>query len=158
MRQRTRWSQGYIQVLRRGHWRGLPTRRQRAVAAYVLAFPFLQGAAAAFVPASVVTILAVKMPLELAMFTSLPALAQVVILSAEVAGMAELCRAFYLRSRWYDYVILVVSLIPYQLLLGFAAARATWREVLGKTGWEKTAHLGSHRPALAYGEARMLEA
>ncbi|HUB71002.1 MAG TPA: glycosyltransferase [Acidimicrobiales bacterium] len=149
VRQRTRWSQGYIQVFRRGHWRMLPTRRQRMTTAYILLFPVLQGLAGLFILASVVTIAAVKMPLELAMFTSLPALAQVIVVCLEAAGLAELCRTFYLRCRWYDYLLLVVTAIPYQLVLAFAAARATWREVCGDAGWEKTVHVGAHRAPAA---------
>ncbi|HMC67816.1 MAG TPA: glycosyltransferase, partial [Mycobacteriales bacterium] len=41
IKQRTRWNQGFLQVYRKGLWRGLP-RRQRALARFTLAQPFLQ--------------------------------------------------------------------------------------------------------------------
>jgi cellulose synthase/poly-beta-1,6-N-acetylglucosamine synthase-like glycosyltransferase len=151
VRQRTRWSQGYIQVFRRGYWRALPTRRQQALAAYILLFPVLQGVCGVLVPASVVTFVAVKMPLELAMFASLPALAQMLVVGAEIAGLAELYRSYYLKHRWSDYLVLVITAIPYQLVLAFAAGRATWRELRGRGGWEKTAHVGAHRAVLQPG-------
>ena len=44
VKQRTRWNQGFLQVLRKGDWRRLPTRRQRLLAQFTLAFPFLQAA------------------------------------------------------------------------------------------------------------------
>ena len=151
VRQRTRWSQGYLQVFRLGHWRALPTRRQRWLAAYILLFPMVQGLAGLFVIASVATIVFVKMPLVLAMFTTLPAFFQLLVIGAELAGLAELCRTYYLRHRWYDYVSLVITAIFYQLVLAFAAGRATWREFRGDRGWEKTAHVGAHRAAVLPG-------
>ena len=36
-KQRTRWNQGFLQVLRKGEWRSLPTRGQRLFARYMLA-------------------------------------------------------------------------------------------------------------------------
>jgi hypothetical protein len=40
---------------------------------------------------------------------------------------------------------LMVTFFPYQWALGFAAMRSVWRELRGKTNWEKTAHVGAHR-------------
>src|SRR5262249_18427338 len=40
LKQRTRWNQGFLQVLRKGDWRAL-SLRPRVLAAYTLAFPFL---------------------------------------------------------------------------------------------------------------------
>src|SRR6185312_10726406 len=42
IKQRTRWNQGFMQTLRKGTWRDLPTRKQRLLAAYTLAFPYTQ--------------------------------------------------------------------------------------------------------------------
>jgi cellulose synthase/poly-beta-1,6-N-acetylglucosamine synthase-like glycosyltransferase len=41
-KQRTRWNQGFLQVLRKGEWRKLPSLRQRMMARYLLSMPFLQ--------------------------------------------------------------------------------------------------------------------
>ena len=45
IKQRTRHDQGMLQVLRKGDWRDLPTRRQRLSAQFTLIAPFLQAAA-----------------------------------------------------------------------------------------------------------------
>jgi cellulose synthase/poly-beta-1,6-N-acetylglucosamine synthase-like glycosyltransferase len=42
VRQRTRWNQGFMQTLRKGTWKQLPTRHQRFLAWYTLAFPHAQ--------------------------------------------------------------------------------------------------------------------
>ena len=36
LKQRTRWNQGFLQVLRKGDWRRLPDPRQRLLARYTL--------------------------------------------------------------------------------------------------------------------------
>ena len=41
-KQRTRWNQGFLQVLRKGEWRRLPSVRQRMMARYLLSMPMLQ--------------------------------------------------------------------------------------------------------------------
>ena len=60
-------------------------------------------------------------------------------------------RVFYMKPRAYDYIRLVLGLFPYQLFLASAAVRAVVREMLGRRGWEKTAHTGAHRPAIGTG-------
>lgn len=148
IRQRTRWNQGYLQVLRRGAWRQLPTRRQRVLARYVLAFPVLQAISGAVIPLSVASIFVIRLPLLLAMFGFFPALMSVVVLVAEWAVLVEMRRSFFLRARLLDPVRLVLTTIPYQLVLAFAAVRACVREARGVGAWEKTAHLGTHRELL----------
>ena len=144
VRQRTRWNQGYLQTLKSGYWRQLPTRRQRALAAYVLAFPLLQAVAAVIVPFSLLTMVLDSLPLNLALAGIVPALVSVAVVVVESAALRELRRTYHLATGLLDQVRLVATTIPYQLVLSFAAARAAWRELVGQRGWEKTAHLGAH--------------
>ena len=53
LRQRTRWNQGFLQVLRKGEWRALPPWR-RCVALYTLTQPFLQALGGLAVPLLIV--------------------------------------------------------------------------------------------------------
>ena len=50
VKQRTRWNQGFLQVLRKGEWRALPGRGQRILARYTLLMPFFQALTAVAVP------------------------------------------------------------------------------------------------------------
>jgi hypothetical protein len=54
-------------------------------------------------------------------------------------------------------VKLTLGAVPYQLLLAFAALRASFREVRGERGWEKTEHVGAHRDAVLLDEELSLE-
>ncbi|MCW2572453.1 MAG: glycosyl transferase [Frankiales bacterium] len=162
VKQRTRWNQGFLQVLHKGLWRELPTRRQRMLARFTLCQPFLQAFAGVAIPVSIALVLFVRVPVALALFTFLPAIPTVAMAAFEVVGLREFCRGYYVRARWTDYLILIVGAPLYQVLLGIAAVRAVVREARGQRGWEKTAHTGAHlngsristtAPALSQGPA-----
>jgi cellulose synthase/poly-beta-1,6-N-acetylglucosamine synthase-like glycosyltransferase len=143
IRQRTRWSQGYLQVLRKGDWRALPPRA-RALAAYTLAFPFLQAASCLILPFALASIILLHLPIELALLSFVPVAPLIAILAVEVAGLHSLRAEFGLRVRLLDHLRLVLGAIPYQVVLSLAAAHAAWREFRGIRTWEKTAHVGAH--------------
>ncbi|GFJ96705.1 glycosyltransferase [Phytohabitans rumicis] len=48
--QRVRWNQGFLSILLQGDWLRLPTLRQRALAGYILATPFLQAFSGLLLP------------------------------------------------------------------------------------------------------------
>ena len=144
-KQRTRWNQGFLQVLRKGEWRSLPTRSQRLFARYMLAMPFLQAATGLLIPMSVFLILVVKVPTVVALLTFIPLAPTLVTVAVEVAGLGEFGRLYGQKVRVLDYVRLVLGTIPFQVLLAGAAIRAVFRELRGERGWEKTEHTGAHR-------------
>lgn len=148
MRQRTRWNQGFLQVLRKGEWRRLPTVGQRLRALGILGMPFLQAVAAVALPLQLLSIWVLDVPVALALFSWVPLFVTTLTLAVELVGLHEFCRSFGLRARWTDYVRLALSWYAYFLLLAVAAARATARELRGQKGWEKTAHVGAHRVPL----------
>jgi glycosyltransferase XagB len=146
-KQRTRWNQGFLQVLRKGEWRRLPTLRQRLLARYTLAMPFLQAFTGVLIPVSLVTMILLDLPVLAALITFVPLVATLATLAVEAAGLGEFCRSYGHRARLLDYLRLLVGTFPYHLLLGAAALRAVLRERRGERGWEKTAHVGAHRTA-----------
>jgi len=144
VKQRTRWSQGFLQVLRKRAWKELPTFRQRALARYTLAMPFLQAFTGLMIPLSIALMFLVKVPMVVALLTFVPLVPTLVTLSVEAAGLGDFGRSYGIRIRAWDYVRLVVGTFPYQVFLAFAALRAIWRETRGDSSWEKTAHAGAH--------------
>ena len=147
LKQRTRWSQGFLQVLKKGDWRRLPTRRQRLLARYTLSQPFLQAFSGIAIPIAVTTAVFAEVPVGLALLTFLPLFPTLAMVLFELVGLREFCRVYYVRPRLADYVRLVVGTPIYQVVLAAAAARAVWREARGQRGWEKTSHAGLHRAA-----------
>jgi cellulose synthase/poly-beta-1,6-N-acetylglucosamine synthase-like glycosyltransferase len=148
LKQRTRWNQGFLQVLRKRDWRRLRTRRQRMLARYTLAQPFLQAFGAVAIPLAIVGALFLRLPVGLALITFLPAIPTLAMIFFELVGLREFCRVYYVRPKPSDYLRLLIGTPPYQVVLAFAACRAVVRELTGKRGWEKTAHSGAHRDSV----------
>jgi cellulose synthase/poly-beta-1,6-N-acetylglucosamine synthase-like glycosyltransferase len=145
VKQRTRWHQGFLQVLLKGDWLRLPTLSQRLLAAYLLAIPFIQGIFALMLPVSLAMMVFVKLPVWLALFTFLPLYVFGAQLVLNVVALAEFIRA---QHRGYSprvFVLSVLGFFPYQWLLAVSAVRAILRQARKQTNWEKTAHVGAHR-------------
>ncbi|MBI5161057.1 MAG: glycosyltransferase family 2 protein [Micrococcales bacterium] len=157
-KQRTRWNQGFLQVLRKKEWAALPTLRQRMFARYLLSMPFLQAFTGLLIPLSVVMILLVKVPTWVALVTFIPLAPTLVTLAAEIAGLGEFGRIYHEKVRLRDYVTLVLGTFPFQVFLALAAIRSVVRQVRNQTGWEKTEHAGAHRdPQTRTGSVPLLE-
>jgi len=145
VRQRTRWSQGFIQTLRKGTWKELESRRQRWLAVYTLAFPAGQALLGLYIPFSLITMLAFKTPVLVALITYMPvALFFAHFLTAAV-GLYEFTDAHGLHASPKAVVGLAIAWFPYQLVLSYAALRAVTRQARGVYNWEKTQHVGAHR-------------
>lgn len=143
VRQRTRWSQGFLQTLARGYWRRLRFGR-RLLGVYTLGMPYLMTLAWFLLPAAAFTALRLKEPVPITLISFLPLVPLLSMLAVEVAGLFDFCRTYRQRPSARDLLRLVIGLVPYQAVLGFAAGRAVIRELFGARGWEKTAHLGMH--------------
>src|SRR6185295_438320 len=52
VKQRTRWNQGFLQILGKGDWMRLPGWPQRLLALYTLAFPVIQALTLLYLPIS----------------------------------------------------------------------------------------------------------
>lgn len=143
VRQRTRWNQGFLQVLRKGEWKRLPSR-QRLLGAYTLAMPFGQALIGLLVPLAFLTMVFMKAPVLVTMIAFIPLVPALVTLVVETVALGEFCRDYGMRARLRDYARLILGTLPYQVLLSWAALRAVWRDLTGRHNWEKTAHAGNH--------------
>ncbi len=145
VKQRTRWNQGFIQILFKGEWVKLPKLSQRILAFYVLTLPELQAFFALMVPVSFIMFFFVKLPLWFAMLTFLPLYCFALTAFIDMAGLHEFLKAHHRKWNWREAGILVLAFFPYQWLLSLGAIRAVFRYIRGTSNWEKTAHLGQHR-------------
>jgi len=152
-KQRTRWNQGFLQVLGKGEWKRLPTLKQRLFARYLLAMPFLQAATGLLIPVSLILILTAKVPTPIALITFVPVAPTLVTLAVEITGLAEFGRLYAQKVRVRDYVRLVLGTFPYQVFLAAAAVRSVVRNLRGDHSWEKTEHTGAHRDPVAVAAA-----
>jgi cellulose synthase/poly-beta-1,6-N-acetylglucosamine synthase-like glycosyltransferase len=147
VRQRTRWSQGFMQTLRKGTWKRMPTRRQRALAWYTLAFPHAQALLGLYLPFALFTALVMHAPVPVALLSWLPVLLLAAHFVTAVVGLYEFTGAYGLTVRPRTVLVMALTWLPYQLVLTYAAIRALRRQLRGVGDWEKTAHIGAHRTA-----------
>jgi cellulose synthase/poly-beta-1,6-N-acetylglucosamine synthase-like glycosyltransferase len=149
IKQRTRWNQGFLQVLLKRDWLRLPTWQQRALALYTLAFPVLQAVLMLYVPLSIWMMFNVKTPILVAMISTLPLYMVLIQYAISVVGIFEFTKVHGLQATWRSPLWMLAAFLPYQWMLSYAALRAAWRHLRGANNWEKTAHIGAHRAAPA---------
>jgi cellulose synthase/poly-beta-1,6-N-acetylglucosamine synthase-like glycosyltransferase len=145
IKQRTRWNQGFIQILFKGEWLKLEKLSQRFLAFYVLILPEVQALFAILVPVAIFMFFFVKFPLWLAMLTFIPLYCFVLGVFLDLAGLHEFLKAHNRKWKWGESIIVILAFFPYQWILSLAALRAVYRAIKGSTNWEKTAHIGQHR-------------
>ncbi len=145
IRQRTRWSQGFLQTLRKGDWLRLSNWKQRLMAAYTLGFPTAQAVLALYVPVSLWMMFTTKVPVGQALVLLLPAYLLVSHYFMAIVGLFEFAEAHRLNASWKTPIAMAMAYLPYQWLLAYAAFRAFLREIRGISNWEKTQHVGAHR-------------
>ncbi len=151
IKQRTRWHQGFLQVLRKGTWRQMPRFSQRLLAVHTLAYPLVQALLTLLLPLSIAAVVWVKLPVLVAVLAFLPLYALIFQYLASVVGA-------FIFTQEYGYAFprlaplsMAVTFLPFQVLLGVSAIRAVYRELRGRSNWEKTIHVGAHRqPALGF--------
>jgi cellulose synthase/poly-beta-1,6-N-acetylglucosamine synthase-like glycosyltransferase len=145
VRQRTRWHQGFLQILGRGHWRRLPRRRQRLLALLTLSQPVLDAALLTIGILTPLALLYLKLPVLVALLTCLPLYAILLQMLTNVVAAVVFAREYGLRLPWWLLPQMVATYFVYQWLIAFSAVRATVRQALGRGEWEKTEHHGAHR-------------
>ncbi len=147
IRQRTRWSQGFLQTLMKGEWRHFPTVEQKLLALYTLGFPSTQAMLGLYVIVSVVMMFTVKVSVLIALILNLPFYLLAAHFTLAIVGLYEFTDAHGLKPSWKTPLIMALGYMPYQWVLSYASLRATTRQLRGINNWEKTRHVGAHRQA-----------
>ncbi|MBL1114761.1 glycosyltransferase [Streptomyces sp. 110] len=155
IRQRTRWSQGFMQTLKKGTWKKMPTRKQRWLAFYVLVFPRGQALLGIYLPISLGMILILKVPVLIALCSYLPVLLLAAHFLVQAVGLYEFTGAHGLEASPKAIARMAIAWFPFQMVLAYAALRAMRREMLGRHDWEKTQHVGAHRATTEEAESRV---
>ncbi|MDQ3239359.1 MAG: glycosyltransferase, partial [bacterium] len=143
--QRTRWNQGFIQILLKGDWKKLPTLEQRLLALYVLAVPELQTLLFLYAPLTLVMMFFVKISVVLALFTFIPFYILVLQLITYSIGLYQFTRDYSLPYSFSLFITTIARFYLFQLVLGLSAVRAVFRMMSKNLVWEKTAHTNAHR-------------
>ncbi|MEJ5946039.1 glycosyltransferase family 2 protein [Pseudokineococcus basanitobsidens] len=144
VKQRTRWSLGFMQVLAKGEWRRLPGLRRRATAWWTLVQPHAMAFTGLVLPFALVVALTAQLPTAVAMLLFVPLVPTLLTVGFETVILREFGHDLGFRVRWRDQVVLVLTTPLYQVVLAAASVRALWRFVGRDFTWEKTRHSGAH--------------
>ncbi|MFA6427699.1 MAG: glycosyltransferase [Candidatus Magasanikbacteria bacterium] len=145
IKQRTRWNQGFLQVFKKKEWKNLPLISQRFFVAYMLIWPEIQAFLFIYIIASIVMIFTVKLPILVTLLSILPLYMLVINFIVLNIGLYEFTKKYNLKyPRWIMFKLLI-TFLPYQIILGYSSLRAVVREMRHKNTWEKTAHVNAHR-------------
>ncbi len=145
IKQRTRWNQGFLQILAKGDWKKLPQIRQKFVTLYILLAPFFPVLLFLYTPFGIWTSLTQHVPVVTAIITYAPFYILSAIISVNIIALWDFTRIYKLKFYWYLPFKVVLTYFPYMALLTLSAARSLTRYVLSLNSWEKTAHLNVHR-------------
>jgi cellulose synthase/poly-beta-1,6-N-acetylglucosamine synthase-like glycosyltransferase len=145
IRQRTRWQQGFLQVLWKGSWLLLPRLSQRILAAYTLSYPYFEALYMLLWPLTFVEVLLLKEPVLVVMLSFLPLYALFLQFVAAAVGAFVFTREYGLTFSFLNLVSMFITFVPFQWLLGLGAIRGVYRELRKQNNWEKTTHIGAHR-------------
>jgi glycosyltransferase XagB len=145
IRQRTRWTQGFLQILIKGEWKRLPTLPQRLMAFYTLSFPLFQALLTVYIPVSIYLFIFSEINILAAMIATLPLYMLATHLIINLLGLFEFTSAHRLKISPWLVMRMIVTYLPFQWMINLAGFRALWRHLQGVNDWEKTQHLGAHR-------------
>lgn len=144
VRQRTRWSLGFLQVIRKRDWARLPTRTRRIGALWVLAQQQLMAVLLALLPFTIATAVFGGLPVAVALFSVVPLLSVLLMGAFELLILRDFGREMRLPVGPRDYLVCVVSAPAYQVLLAWSSLRSMAKLAAGDLRWEKTPHTGAH--------------
>jgi cellulose synthase/poly-beta-1,6-N-acetylglucosamine synthase-like glycosyltransferase len=147
IRQRTRWHQGYFQVLLKGNWKNLPNSRQKAIILYQMTYPFMQIFSSFWLFLTPFLAFFTKVPLGLALFSYLPSYFFLMQLGLSLIGIYQINKGYQLKAPPKIYLKFLLFYFPYQMVISYATLRAIKRQATGLMAWEKTEHINAHRQA-----------
>lgn len=144
VRQRTRWSLGFMQVFAKGDWKALPTRRMRVIAWWTLMQQHFMAFAGVCIPIAIVAAVWGNFPLLVTLIAFLPLIPTLATIAFDICMLREFGRDHRFELSPYDYARLIIGTPFYQMVLAFSALRALVKFQRGDFRWEKTSHAGSH--------------
>lgn len=145
IRQRTRWNQGFLQVLFKGDWRKLPTFRQKLFAIYILLLAELQTILLLYTPFAIWMAFTQKLPVWVSLFSFIPLFLLLLQTVVQIIGLYEFTKAYNLKHPFWMPLKVLITFYPYQLMLMLSSFRALCRMLFSLNSWEKTLHINAHR-------------
>ena len=145
IRQRSRWDQGFLQVIGKGNWTKLPTKN-RYLTLYILMQPIFRTIFALnFIIFPLLISYFSSVALPIAMIAWIPGFFVLLQLGLYITGLSDLKDLYPVKVTPSTYLRVILLYFPYQILLLFGSLRAFYRLLIGQNVWDKTMHFNLHR-------------
>jgi cellulose synthase/poly-beta-1,6-N-acetylglucosamine synthase-like glycosyltransferase len=158
VKQRTRWSLGFMQVMAKGEWKKLPTFWERARAVMLLGQQYTVAFSGLVLPLAILSAVLGNLPALVVILAFLPLIPSILTLGFEVLILKEFGHDIGVRIGVRDCGWLVLCTPFYQLMLAYAALRAVVKYYQGNFAWEKTSHAGAHLDSVRLHSAELSRA
>lgn len=145
IKQRTRWVQGFLQVILKMDWLKLTGIRRKLFAVYLLSSSTVQTLLMVIAPIIALFSIMHNISLLASLLSFIPLyllLLQVVI---QTIGLYEFCKSYGLKFPLTSPIKIALTYYPYQMVIAWASLRAIHRQFIGEERWEKTDHNNLHR-------------
>ncbi|MHA7302186.1 glycosyltransferase [Pseudarthrobacter sp. MDT1-22] len=149
IKQRTRWSLGFMQVLAKGEWKKLPTWQRRLGGWWTLVQQYAMALAGVLLPVAFVTAVTLSLPVGIVILTYVPLIPLLLTVVFEILVLREFGRDMNFKIGLRDYVLLIVSTPFYQGMLLYSAVAAVLKFRHRNFTWDKTPHTGTHLGVVA---------
>jgi glycosyltransferase XagB len=143
--QRTRWNQGFLQVLLKGDWLNLRRHKSKIIVFYLLISPVVQTAILIYTPIGIYLAGSHKFSVLVTLITYMPLYLVLVQIAVYSYGFYKFLNEYRLEYSLLMPFKIVIIYFPYQILLAFSSVRSVLRITLGLNDWEKTHHSNTHR-------------
>jgi glycosyltransferase XagB len=147
IQQRTRWVQGFFQIFKKGEWLKLNSLKKILLCLYVLLWPMLQILFFFYLLLAIFVVPFLKIGLPVAIISVFPLFLLLIQIALLNIGLWNFTRDYKLKYPFWMLFKVPLTFIPYQIILGYSALRALWREIGQEKSWEKTKHTNIHRQA-----------
>ena len=145
IKQRTRWSQGFYEILFKLDWWHLVQWRQKLGAMFILMTPLLQASMIIYLPLGLCILFTQQVAIVLAILSYIPLGILLIQLLINLAGISEFATTYDKRLPRFFTLKMIAVFYPFQLMLAAASFRAIFRYLKGYRTWEKTTHSNMHR-------------
>jgi glycosyltransferase XagB len=148
IKQRTRWTQGFIQIIKNKDWLETGSLTKILAAIYILFWPIIQAFFFLYLLFAILIIPFIQIPLWLSIFSTIPFILLVIQIIFLNIGLYYFIKEYKLKYSPLLIPKLLITFIPYQLVLTYSHFRALYREITSNNEWEKTTHLNNHRATI----------
>ncbi len=148
IKQRTRWSQGFYEILFKFDWWRLAQLRQKIGAMYILMNPVFQASMVFYLPLGLYILFTQQVSVTLAILSYIPLAILMIQLQLNLAGILEFAEVYNKKVSGFFILKMFAVFYPFQLMLAVASLRAVFRYLKGQHAWEKTTHSNMHRTSV----------